>query len=253
MRCLGVPSTSSPTLCVGDERIRRDKYYTGDVSMEVVAVISRAARTFFRFGSFEICKPKDEKTGRTGPSAGDEETGRKLFDFVAEEYFDVGHLATREEKAAAVLKEICESTAKTCALWQSVGFTHGVLNTDNMSILGLTIDYGPYGFQEYFDWDHVPNGSDGTGRYDYKSQPEICRWNCGKLAEAFGFCGVLGVEEGKMVVEGAYDLAFDAAYMGKMRTKLGESVTRSEVDIAALRPVADTARRRPARRRGRRR
>ena len=118
--------------------------------------------------------------------------------------------------------QICESTAKTCALWQSVGFTHGVLNTDNMSILGLTIDYGPYGFQEYFDWDHVPNGSDGTGRYDYKSQPEMCRWNCGKLAEAFGFCGVLNAEEGKNVVEDAYDLAFDAAYMEKMRAKLGE-------------------------------
>ena len=78
MRCLGVPTTSSPTLCVGDERIRRDKYYTGDVSMEPVAVISRAARTFFRFGSFEICKPTDEKTGRAGPSAGDQEPGRKV-------------------------------------------------------------------------------------------------------------------------------------------------------------------------------
>ena len=90
-----------------------------------------------------------------------------------------------------------------------------------MSILGITIDYGPYGFQEYFDWDHVPNGSDGTGRYDYKSQPEICKWNVMKLAESCGFCGVLDVEAGKAVVEEEYDLAFKEAYEGKFRKKLG--------------------------------
>ncbi|GMH48285.1 hypothetical protein TL16_g00257 [Triparma laevis f. inornata] len=223
MACLGVPTTTSPTLVVGENRIRRDKYYSGNVSMERVAVVSRVARTFFRFGSFEICKPTDAKTGRAGPSAGDQTPGLVLFDFVAENYFEgeVEGVTSREDKARAVLKEVCRTTAGTCAMWQSVGFTHGVLNTDNMSILGITIDYGPYGFQEYFDWDHVPNGSDGTGRYDYKSQPEICKWNLMKLAESFGFCGILDVEAGKSVVEEEYDLAFKEAYEGKMRKKLG--------------------------------
>ncbi|GMH47802.1 hypothetical protein TrVE_jg8951 [Triparma verrucosa] len=223
MDCLGVPTTTSPTLVVGENRIQRDKYYTGNISMERVAVVSRVARTFFRFGSFEICKPTDAKTGRAGPSAGDEATGQALFDFVAENYFEevASSKPSRAEKGKAILKEVCKTTAYTCAMWQAVGFTHGVLNTDNMSILGITIDYGPYGFQEYFDWDHVPNGSDGTGRYDYKSQPEICKWNVMKLAESFGFCGVLDAEAGKAVVEEEYDLAFREAYEGKFRKKLG--------------------------------
>ena len=81
-------------------------------------------------------------------------------------------------------QEIVKRTAKLVAQWQCVGFVHGVLNTDNMSLLGLTIDYGPFGFMEYFDSDFVPNGSDSSGRYSYEKQPEMCKWNLKKLAEA---------------------------------------------------------------------
>ena len=84
-----------------------------------------------------------------------------------------------------MFEEVCLRTAKLVAKWQLVGFCHGVLNTDNMSILGLTIDYGPFGFMEHFDPNHVCNHSDlESGRYRYKAQPEICLWNLVKLAEA---------------------------------------------------------------------
>jgi uncharacterized protein YdiU (UPF0061 family) len=77
-------------------------------------------------------------------------------------------------------------TAYLVAKWQAVGFVHGVLNTDNMSIMGLTIDYGPYGFMEHFDPQYVPNGSDNSARYSYQEQPKICKWNLGKLFIAHG-------------------------------------------------------------------
>ena len=88
----------------------------------------------------------------------------------------------------AYLAWLLEVTARTAALvaqWQKVGFTHGVLNTDNMSALGVTLDYGPYGWQDAFNMNHTPNGSDHEGRYDWKGQSEICQWNCEKLAETF--------------------------------------------------------------------
>ena len=80
--------------------------------------------------------------------------------------------------------EIVDSTAKLVALWMSVGFTHGVLNTDNLSLASITIDYGPFGFLEAYNPDFIPNHSDDSGRYDYESQPEICFWNLDKLATA---------------------------------------------------------------------
>ena len=83
-----------------------------------------------------------------------------------------------------ILLEIVDSTAKLVAHWMSVGFTHGVLNTDNMSLASITIDYGPFGILEAYQPDFIPNHSDDSGRYDYESQPDICYWNLGKLATA---------------------------------------------------------------------
>lgn len=144
--------------------------------------------------------------GRAGPSA---ETGLEpiisLFEFTAKFYFPrewrqadaerkqtiqaamLGskHLPTRALAAPIVFKSIVRSTARLVAQWQCAGFVHGVLNTDNMSILGLTIDYGPFQFMEYFDKELVGNSSDHTGRYCYENQPEMCKWNCVKLLESF--------------------------------------------------------------------
>merc|ERR1711933_461112 len=88
------------------------------------------------------------------------------------------------EKMAYMLKEGCAGTARLVADWQRVGFAHGVLNTDNMSILGLTIDYGPYAFMEHFNPKYICNHSDSEGRYRYEAQPEICQWNLEMLAQA---------------------------------------------------------------------
>lgn len=85
------------------------------------------------------------------------------------------------ERYELLFKEVTRRTAYLAAKWQAVGFVHGVLNTDNMSIMGLTIDYGPYGFLEHFDPQYVPNGSDNSARYSYQEQPQICKWNLGAL------------------------------------------------------------------------
>jgi len=112
------------------------------------------------------------------------------------------------------------------AEWQCVGFCHGVLNTDNMSIVGLTIDYGPFGFLDRYDPDHVCNASDNTGRYAYSKQPDVCKWNLQKLAEALE--PELPRERGEAIVAEEFDPEFRRHYLRKMRGKLG--LVRAELD-----------------------
>jgi uncharacterized protein YdiU (UPF0061 family) len=104
-----------------------------------------------------------------------------------------------EDKYAKFYQQIVETTAELVAQWQCVGFCHGVLNTDNMSVHGITIDYGPFGFMEAFNPNFICNSSDNTGRYSYKNQPEICRWNLMKLAEAL--LPVLPLEQSSQILE----------------------------------------------------
>ena len=242
MFCSAVPTTLSPTIVGSDSKVVRDKYYDGNVSREEVAVITRVAKTFLRFGSFEIFRPTDSRTGRAGPSPGWTEGGKALFDFVVKEYYP--HLLLHEVAGAsssssssssvssspssspavvkAFLKEVTSLTALLVSKWQLLGFTHGVLNTDNMSIIGVTIDYGPYGFMEYFDPSYTPNGSDPSSRYRYEAQPDICLWNCEKLAEALFYAGVLtDVEEGKAVVKAVWEAEYPRLYRDGLRKKLG--------------------------------
>ena len=200
---LGTCITSSSTVV-------RDPFYDGRSINEKCTIISRIASNFFRFGSFEIFKRSNSRMDRNGPSAGNEKLKKQLLDHIIT-YFP--HLASttstssgnsdnnsangdnnnnKGEKIDTIntsivyqefFKEVISKTAELVALWQSVGFTHGVLNTDNMSIMGLTIDYGPFGFLEYYDNNYIPNGSDNSGRYSYEKQPEICKWNLIKLSE----------------------------------------------------------------------
>lgn len=93
-----------------------------------------------------------------------------------------------ENKILAFAEDISLKTAKLVAEWQCCGFTHGVLNTDNMSIIGLTIDYGSFGFMETYDPNFIPNLSDNEGRYRFDNQPNICKWNLEKLFQSFGLC-----------------------------------------------------------------
>lgn len=126
-----------------------------------------------------------------------------------------------EEKYAAFFEEIVKRTASLVAQWQCVGWCHGVLNTDNMSIVGVTIDYGPYGFMDRYDPNFICNGSDDSGRYSYKQQPSICKWNCGKLAEAL--IPVLPLERSRSILN-KFDQEYERVYSNKMQLKVFSNV-----------------------------
>jgi len=226
MDALGIATTRAGTVVTSDTTVVRDIFYSGNPIYEKATIITRIAPTFLRFGSFEIFKDVDEVTGRAGPSVGLEDEMlpvmleyalHTFYPHIADKYPAPAH--SPKERYLAMYSEIVQRTARLCAEWQCVGFCHGVLNTDNMSIIGLTIDYGPFGMMEYFDPNHICNGSDDQGRYSYKNQPAICKWNCSKLAEAIGPC--LPLEESLAVLESSYDSAYETAYMNKMRKKVG--------------------------------
>mmetsp|Transcript_36806 Transcript_36806/g.70949 ORF Transcript_36806/g.70949 Transcript_36806/m.70949 type:complete len:629 (-) Transcript_36806:321-2207(-) len=227
MAGLGIPTTRSPT-CVTSRKTKvvRDIFYDGNPIREQCTVITRLCPTFLRFGSFEIVKPEDEVTKRAGPSANNAKLSEKLLQHTIKTYYPDLWKEHSDEKNMKpcylqFYKEICQRTASLVAMWQCVGWCHGVLNTDNMSIIGVTIDYGPYGFMERTDPDYICNHSDNEGRYSYKNQPEMCKWNLGKLAEALGLC--VDVGDTKKVLEDVYDKTYQAAYYGTMKKKLGLS------------------------------
>eukprot|EP00053_Salpingoeca_punica_P012363 m.110812 g.110812 ORF g.110812 m.110812 type:complete len:609 (-) comp15928_c0_seq1:586-2412(-) len=217
---LGIPTTRAGSIVTSDSRVSRDTHYTGNAVMERVSVITRIAPTFIRFGSFEIFKPLLPGNDRAGPSAGQWELMKKMLDFVVESYFPQvwsKHSSDRE-RYQHFFREVCRLTGELVAAWQCVGFCHGVLNTDNMSILGLTLDYGPFGFLDAYNPDHVCNGSDDQGRYDFKSQKDICKWNLQMFAVAIEHYLPADVAKAELK---AYDDAFNAAYSATMRKKLG--------------------------------
>eukprot|EP01100_Stratorugosa_tubuloviscum_P011146 TRINITY_DN4912_c0_g1_i1.p1 TRINITY_DN4912_c0_g1~~TRINITY_DN4912_c0_g1_i1.p1 ORF type:complete len:626 (+),score=256.73 TRINITY_DN4912_c0_g1_i1:73-1950(+) len=196
---LGIPTTRAGTIVTSDSYTERDIFYTGNIIQERCTIISRVAPTFLRFGSFEICKSKDKESGRTGPSAGfADKIIPILANYTIKNFYpeiwskhvndttDFNNIESLQNCYKEFFTEIVTRTAKLVAHWQTIGFCHGVLNTDNMSIVGVTIDYGPFGFMENFDPNYICNGSDNGGRYSYKEQPTICQWNCQKLAEALG-------------------------------------------------------------------
>nr|HQT26760.1 protein adenylyltransferase SelO family protein [Burkholderiales bacterium] len=161
MHALGVPTTRCLSLVSSPLPVIREK-------METAAVVCRVSPSFVRFGHFEYFSR-------------DKEVLASLADHVISENFS--HLEG-PGKYASWLSEVVERTAKLMAKWQSIGFCHGVMNTDNFSILGLTIDYGPFGFMDAFRQHHVCNHSDYEGRYAYGAQPEIGLWNISCLLQA---------------------------------------------------------------------
>ncbi|KAA8590637.1 hypothetical protein FQN60_014571 [Etheostoma spectabile] len=217
---LGVPTTRAGSVVTSDSRVVRDVYYSGNPRHERCSVVVRIAPTFLRFGSFEIFKPADEHTGRQGPSYGRDEIRGRMMDYVIEMFYPEikQNHPDRVERNVAFFKEVVRRTARLVALWQCVGFCHGVLNTDNMSILGLTLDYGPYGFMDRFDPDFICNASDNSGRYSYQAQPAICRWNLVKLAEALA--PELPPDRAEAVMDEYLDL-YNGFYLENMRKKLG--------------------------------
>jgi len=199
-------------------------FYSGDVQEERCTVVLRIAKTFLRFGSFEIFLPRDPTTGYSGSSQGLEKTGMlaQMLDYSISTFFpDIWNSTPdpvdRYEKFFAT---VVDSTAFMIACWQSVGFCHGVMNTDNMSIMGVTIDYGPFGFMESYNPSHICNGSDDSGRYAFNKQPEIAAWNLDRFAIAIQHC--LPRERSLPHVARFHDL-FSGYFFDRMMQKLGLS------------------------------
>lgn len=165
MHFLGIATTRAGTCVTSDSQVIRDMFYDGNPKLENCAVVLRLAETFIRFGSFEIFRPLDQLTGGKGPSFGREDIRKQLLDYVVGTFYrqqlnlSASDDGNRVESYERTFEEIVKRTARLVAEWQCVGFTHGVLNTDNMSIYGLTIDYGPYGFLDRYNPDHIFNGS----------------------------------------------------------------------------------------------
>lgn len=238
---LGVPTTRAGACVVSRSTVERDVLYDGRPRPERCAVVLRLAPTFLRFGSFEIFKPADELTGRAGPSVGRDDLRAQLLDYTIGSFFPelrAAHPDDRVQRTAAFFREVTRRTARLVAEWQCVGFCHGVLNTDNMSIVGLTLDYGPFGFMDRYDPDHVCNASDSAGRYAYSQQPAVCEWNLRRLAEALE--PELPRALGQAAVAEEFGPEFRGHYLGKMRRKLGLARTALEEDGALVASLLET-------------
>lgn len=236
MHHLGVPTTRAGTVVTSDTRVVRDILYNGNPIMERATIILRIAPTFLRFGSFEIVKGRDPDTDRIGPSAGRKDITKTMLDYTISTFY-TEIPSDAEDKYAQFYRELVLRTARLAAWWQSVGFCHGVLNTDNMSIVGLTIDYGPFGFMERFDSAYICNGSDEGGRYDYQSQPSICKWNLGKLGEAIASELPLA-ESRKLLAE--FDVEFETVFQDKMRAKVGLIYSKEDGDVELIESLLET-------------
>lgn len=164
MAGLGIPTTRALAIIGSDERVLREK-------PETTAIVTRVAPSFIRFGHFEHFCARQQYSEL-----------KQLADFVLAHHYP--ECRDETQPYAALLGAIIHRTAHLVAHWQVNGFCHGVLNTDNMSILGLTLDYGPFGFLDAFDAQHVCNHSDHQGRYAYDQQPGIALWNLARLAES---------------------------------------------------------------------
>ncbi|WP_287654426.1 protein adenylyltransferase SelO [Accumulibacter sp.] len=174
MHHLGVPTTRALSLVGTGESVVRDMFYDGHPVAEPGAVVCRVAPSFTRFGHFELLAARGERG-----------LLQHLVDFTIARDFPTLHSDPEQGGLGLWFSEICERTARLMVHWMRVGFVHGVMNTDNMSILGLTIDYGPYGWVDNFDPGWTPNTTDASSRrYCFARQPAIARWNLERLADA---------------------------------------------------------------------
>ena len=206
MHGLGIPTTRALAVVASPVPVRRE-------TIETAAVVTRVAPSFIRFGHFEHFAHSGQPRHH--------EVLQALLDFVITHHFPP--LAAQSQPALALLNEVVHSTARLMADWQAAGFCHGVMNTDNMSILGLTIDYGPFGFLDAFDPDHVCNHSDHQGRYSWNNQPQIGYWNLRALAQALLPLIPEAEADPKAVIEvlERYEQAFIQAMNARWRAKLG--------------------------------
>lgn len=207
MHGLGIPTTRALCIIGSDEKIYREQ-------IETAATIVRMAPSHVRFGTFEIFyyRKQHELLGR-------------LADYTIELHFPA--LTQMADKYVQFFAEVVRRTAELVAKWQAAGWAHGVLNTDNMSILGVTLDYGPYGFMDEYDAGFICNHSDYNGRYAFNQQPYIGLWNLSCLAQAL--LPLAPKEELKAALD-SYMPAYDRHYRTLMRAKLGVQEEQAEDD-----------------------
>ena len=208
MAALGIPTTRALAIAGSNAPIYRE-------TPETAAVLTRIAPSHMRFGMFEYFHYTSQ------PDA-----VKMLADYAIERlYPQFATIADDGERYAAFLREIVERTARLIAGWQAVGFAHGVMNTDNMSILGLTIDFGPYGFLDTYDAGFICNHTDQGGRYAFDRQPSIGLWNCNALAASLST--LISTEDVATALAG-YQTAFKDAYLALLAAKFGFLERRSE-------------------------
>ncbi|MFA5241049.1 MAG: YdiU family protein [Sulfuricella sp.] len=215
MHGLGIPTTRALCIVGSDQEVYRE-------SIERAAVVTRMAPSHVRFGSFEVFYYRNQH-----------EPIAQLADYVIARHFP--HLADSPDKYAQFLNEVVARTARLMAKWQAVGFSHGVMNTDNMSILGLTFDYGPFGFMDSYNPAYVCNHSDHEGRYAFDQQPHIGLWNLACLAQAL--TPIISVSDANAALEG-YEPVFTAHYLELMRHKLGLATDHPD-DLALANSLLD--------------
>ncbi len=207
MHALGIPTTRALAIVGSPLAVRRE-------TVETAAVVTRVAPSFLRFGHFE----------HFAHTAADPAALRRLADAAIATYFP--EIADAPAPYVALLETVTRRTAHLIAQWQAVGFCHGVMNTDNMSLLGLTIDYGPFGFLDAFDPGHICNHSDDGGRYAFARQPNVGLWNLHALAQAL--LPLIGDSDAALAALEPYKTVFPAALLALMRAKLGLASERDE-------------------------
>ncbi|WP_436835991.1 protein adenylyltransferase SelO [Janthinobacterium lividum] len=206
MAALGIPTSRALSIMGSQQGIMRE-------TVETAAVVTRMAPSFVRFGSFEHWfyrkQPAELKI---------------LADYVIDSFYP--DLRAASNPYQALLAEVCVRTAHMIAQWQAVGFMHGVMNTDNMSILGLTLDYGPFGFMEAFDAEHICNHTDQQGRYSYANQPQVGHWNCYALGQAL--LPLIGEVALAQAALDSYQSAFAEKMNALLRAKLGLQTSQDD-------------------------
>ena len=199
MHGLGIPTTRALSVSGSDALVRREE-------IETAAVVCRTAPSFVRFGHFEHFSYRNQTVEL-----------KALADYVIKHFYP--ECLESAQPYAALLQAVSERTAHMVAAWQAGGFCHGVMNTDNMSILGLTIDYGPFQFMDAFDPGHICNHSDEQGRYAYNRQPNMAYWNLFCLGQAL--LPLIADQDRALAALESYKAVFPQALQARMRAKLG--------------------------------
>jgi uncharacterized protein YdiU (UPF0061 family) len=214
MHTLGIPTTRALSLLSSDTPVYRE-------SIEKGAMVIRSSTSWMRFGSFEFAYLGSNKVQKL----------ENLANFViAQNYPEL-----EPNQYIQLFEKVVNNSANLMALWQSIGFVHGVMNSDNMSIIGETIDYGPYGFMEHFQRNFVPNLSDYAGRYSYENQPIMAQWNLNNLAKVFKLIANAQRIDG---ITQSFMKQFKQAYTTKMQQKLGILEPQKE-DRALIKSLHD--------------